>query len=56
MKIKCVMNCNGVGYEDFNVGEERDIEKQTAKMLVDFGYAIETTTKKPKPDGNAGGG
>lgn len=48
MKIKCVMNCNGVGYENFNAGQERDVEKSTAKTLVDFGYAVVADAKKPK--------
>lgn len=56
MKIKCIVSCNGVGYEHFNIGEERDIEKQTAKTLVDFGYAVAIEAKKPKPSGDAGGG
>lgn len=56
MKVKCVVNCDGVGYEKFIAGEERDIEKQTAKTLVEFGYAIASKPKNPKSDNAEGGG
>ncbi|WMI80908.1 hypothetical protein [Anaerotignum sp. MB30-C6] len=56
MKIRCLVGCNGVGYEKFEVDEIRDIPKETAEKLVDFGYAEKLSTRKGsgKKDGADG--
>lgn len=46
MEIKCRVNCNGIGYENFKAGEIREISKETAEKLIDFGYAEKTSTEK----------
>lgn len=48
MKIKSIVNCNGVGYENFNSGETRDIKKEIAETLIEFGYAEEIEKGKKK--------
>lgn len=40
MKVKCVVACNGIGYEDFNVNEERNLSDNLAKVLIEFGYVV----------------
>lgn len=41
MKVKCLINCNGYGYEDFKKDTEREIKNDIAKVLVKFGYVEE---------------
>lgn len=38
MKVRCLENCTGVGYEKFKVGEERELPEALAKKLINFGY------------------
>lgn len=45
MKVKCMVNCNGIGYENFKEGEFRDVSKETAEKLVGFGYAEQVSTE-----------
>jgi hypothetical protein len=46
MKITALINCNGIGYENFNEGETRDIKKEIAETLINFGYAEEVKKGK----------
>jgi len=39
VKVKCVQDCNGTGYEHFKKGQERELSENTAKKLIEFGYA-----------------
>ncbi len=52
MRVLCKVNCNGMGYENFKVGEEREIQKDTAKLLIDYGYAepVAVSEKPKKPE------
>jgi len=34
-----MVNCNGIGYENFKAGEIRAVSESTAKKLIEFGYA-----------------
>lgn len=47
MKVKCVIDCTGLGYKNFNVGEERELEKELAEKLISFGY-VKELQDKPK--------
>lgn len=47
MKIKCIIPCTGIGYENMKVGEEREVTKKLGKKLVDFGYVEDVTLAKP---------
>jgi len=45
MKIKCIRNCTGIGYEDFKKGQTRNLKKGIANKLIAFGYASEVSGK-----------
>lgn len=49
MKVKAIVNCNGFGYEHFNEGDERDLPKKIAKVLIGFKYAEPAETKAEEP-------
>ena len=48
MKVICKVNCTGMGYENFNIDEVRDIKKDIAETLIDFGYADKIEKGKEK--------
>lgn len=50
MKVKALINCTGIGYEDFKVDEVREIDNSVAKVLIDFGYAEEEKKKVVKKE------
>jgi len=41
MKIKCIRNCTGIGYEDFKKGQTRNLKKDLANKLISFGYVAQ---------------
>lgn len=50
MKVKAFVDCNGYGYEDFKAGEERNVRKEIAELLINFGYAESVEPKRKKPE------
>jgi hypothetical protein len=46
MNVKALMDCKGVGY-DLKKGEETDLPKHLAELLVRFGY-VEKIEKSKK--------
>jgi hypothetical protein len=46
MKVKALMDCKGVDY-DLKKGEETDLSKHLAELLVQFGY-VEKIEKSKK--------
>lgn len=49
MKVKCLVNCNGLGYEKFEPGEEREVSEEVGEKLERFGY-VEKIEEKKKTD------
>ena len=39
MKIRCLQDCNGIGYEHFKKGQEREIQDDLANVLIQYAYA-----------------
>lgn len=50
MKIKALINCTGIGYEDFKKGEEREIEDKIAEVLINFAYAEKVNSRAKKSE------
>lgn len=60
MKVISLINCTGIGYEDFKKDEIRDLSKEVVEKLINFNYVKEIKdeiedneektkkTKKPK--------
>ena len=46
MKVKALENIDGIGYEDFNKGEVRNLKKDLADKLISFNYVEEVETTK----------
>lgn len=45
MKVKAIINCVGIGY-DLKVGQEIELKKETADLLLKFDYVEEVKTSK----------
>jgi len=45
LKVKTKINCVGIGY-DLKVGEEAELKKELAELLVRFEYVEEVKTSK----------
>ncbi|BDR80689.1 hypothetical protein N072000002_09450 [Clostridium tetani] len=45
MKVIALINCTGIGYEDFKKDEIRELPKELAEKLINFGYAEKSTKK-----------
>jgi len=41
IKVKALIDCTGDGYTNFNKDEERELPKDIAEILINFGYAEE---------------
>lgn len=48
MKIRCITACTGLGYEDFNVGEEKEINEELGNKLIKFCYVEKVKEMKGK--------
>jgi hypothetical protein len=46
MKVKALLNCNGVGYENFKKDEIRNLPKKLAEVLVKYKYVEEIVESK----------
>ena len=53
MKIKCIKNCTGIGYENFKKGDARNLKKELANKLIAFGYATEANGSSGKQKNDA---
>ena len=45
MKVKCIRKCTGIGYENFEKGQTRNLKKDIANKLIAFGYVSEVKGK-----------
>ena len=45
MKVKCIRDCTGIGYENFKKGQTRNLKKGIANKLIAFGYVSEVKGK-----------
>jgi hypothetical protein len=50
LKVRCIINCTGPGYENFKTGEIRNMRKDLADKLILFRYAEPVYSKNNKSE------
>lgn len=49
MKVRALENINGVGYENFMVHEERELENELAEKLIRYRYVEAVEVQETPP-------